>query len=570
MKTYIFMFVCLFMHFFGVLTPNKAVAQEKTNTENTIKILCTPDLYNLTNNWATEFCELNPDIKIKLIKYSDSKISNIYNAGAEINFVSNEAYAILNNNNLWKMQVGKDALIPIINSKNPFLSEIKKQNISPVILSQILLSPNSRKWNIVPKIRQNAPINYYLVNDRTTDLMIARFLSTNQTIEGIKVENNDKMIAAIQNDPYAIGFCKLSNLLNSSNPDAYKDIIIMPLDKNSNGKIDDFENTYPDLQTFIRKAWIGKYPNELTENIYSIADQTPTNKAGLAFLGWISTDGQKLLNDNGYSALVSAEKQSNLDMLGLNKVTTAISDDSSFIAKIALFFASISKTQYGFALFIILLLLVIRLMTFTPKNKTITSAKGSSAKVFEEDSILVPAALFFDKTHTWTFMEKTGKVRMGIDDFILHITGPLTKVKMKNPGEQVKKGEPILSIIQNGKLLNINSPVSGTILEQNEILASNPSLVNQSPLSDGWIYMIEPVNWLREIQFFTMAEKYKEWIKNEFSRLKDFLSVTINSKMPEYAQVVLQDGGTIKDHVLTDLGPEIWEEFQVNFIDTMK
>ena len=55
-------------------------------------------------------------------------------------------------------------------------------------------------------------------------------------------------------------------------------------------------------------------------------------------------------------------------------------------------------------------------------------------------------------------------VRIGIDDFIQHITGPLTKVKMKNPGEKVKKGEPILSIIQNGKLLNINSPVSGTII----------------------------------------------------------------------------------------------------------
>ena len=34
--------------------------------------------------------------------------------------------------------------------------------------------------------------------------------------------------------------------------------------------------------------------------------------------------------------------------------------------------------------------------------------------------------------------------------------------------------------------------------------------------------MIEPTNWLREIQFFLMAEKYKEWIKNEFSTIKRF------------------------------------------------
>ena len=45
----------------------------------------------------------------------------------------------------------------------------------------------------------------------------------------------------------------------------------MPIDKNGNGKIDDFENVYCDLQTFMRKAWIGQFPKELTGNIYSIA-----------------------------------------------------------------------------------------------------------------------------------------------------------------------------------------------------------------------------------------------------------------------------------------------------------
>jgi hypothetical protein len=124
--------------------------------------------------------------------------------------------------------------------------------------------------------------------------------------------------------------------------------------------------------------------------------------------------------------------------------------------------------------------------------------------------------------------------------------------------------------MQNGKMLNINSPVSGKIIAQNEILSANPSIINQSPYSNGWIYMIEPTNWMREIQFFTMTEKYKEWIKNEFTRLKDFLSITINAKMPELAPVVLQDGGIVRDSVLADLGPEVWEEFQTNFIDIMK
>ena len=101
-------------------------------------------------------------------------------------------------------------------------------------------------------------------------------------------------------------------------------------------------------------------------------------------------------------------------------------------------------------------------------------------------------------------------------------------------------------------------------------LISKSSMINSSPYSDGWIYMIEPSNWIREIQFLFMAEKYKKWLKDEFSRLKDFLSVFVKPGTVEYAHVILQDGGDLIDNLLSDLGPEVWEEFQTNFIDTSK
>ena len=80
--------------------------------------------------------------------------------------------------------------------------------------------------------------------------------------------------------------------------------------------------------------------------------------------------------------------------------------------------------------------------------------------------------------------------------------------------------------------------------------------------------MIEPTNWIREIQFLIMEKKYKEWLRSEFSRLKDFLAVSAKPKTVEFAPSVLQDGGEIKDGVLADFGPEVWEDFQTNFIDT--
>ena len=63
-----------------------------------------------------------------------------------------------------------------------------------------------------------------------------------------------------------------------------------------------------------------------------------------------------------------------------------------------------------------------------------------------------------------------------------------------------------------------------------------------------------------------MSEKHREFLKLEFSRLKDFLMNALRDD-EKYAQVLLQDGGEISDGMLSEMGPEIWEDFQTGFID---
>lgn len=86
----------------------------------------------------------------------------------------------------------------------------------------------------------------------------------------------------------------------------------------------------------------------------------------------------------------------------------------------------------------------------------------------------------------------------------------------------------------------------------------------------GWAYEIEPANWLREIRYLFMAGKYREWLEDEFMRLKDFMAVSANRNSGVYEHVVMQDGGELTDHVLADMGPEVWEDFQTRFIDSSR
>ena len=187
-----------------------------------------------------------------------------------------------------------------------------------------------------------------------------------------------------------------------------------------------------------------------------------------------------------------------------------------------------------------------------------------------EHAMNVPKGLYFDKTHTWAFMEKDGNVKVGMDDFMQHVTGKLTKIKMKGEGETVRKGEKIMTVMHEGKQLSLYAPISGTIIAQNGSLLADSTLMNSSPFTEGWVYRIEPRNWMREVQFMLMGEKYTEWLKDEFARLKEFVTASARIDSAVYAHVVLQDGGELTDHVLADLGPEVWEDFQTNFIDTSR
>ena len=187
-----------------------------------------------------------------------------------------------------------------------------------------------------------------------------------------------------------------------------------------------------------------------------------------------------------------------------------------------------------------------------------------------DNAIDVPKGLYFDKTHTWAFMEKDGSVKIGIDDFLQHVTGKVTNIRMKEVGEKFRKGEKIMTIVRDGKQLNLYAPISGTIKQQNASIRKDTTLVHSSPYSEGWVYLIEPKNWLREAQFMLMGEKYADWLRDEFVRLKDFISASVKTNNMVYAHVILQDGGELTDNVLADLGPEVWEDFQTRFIDTSR
>ncbi len=179
----------------------------------------------------------------------------------------------------------------------------------------------------------------------------------------------------------------------------------------------------------------------------------------------------------------------------------------------------------------------------------------------------IPQGLFYGANHTWMFMEKSGAARVGLDDLLLHITGEVKFCKLRNPGELISRGELMTEIDQNNKHLSILSPVSGIIVATNIRLTENPSLLNEDPYGNGWIYKIKPSNWIEEVKSCYFAGEATNWSARELERFRDFLAVTTKIHTPETSMVILQDGGELCDHTLSALPDEIWRDFETEFLN---
>jgi len=556
------LFSALFMLSF-ILNSITCFSIEKNDDKNgeqskmqTLQIVSSPELYDLSSSWVSSFGSLHPEQKIVLSCQTER---NPLIEGNLYLFADNNP-ALQGEKSAWKMLIGHDLVVPVINSKNPFIEEINKKGFTSEDFARILSGDSN--WSMLIDGASETPIQCYISDNQNLLTKIAGFTKTDAaTILVTKVKTAEELVSSIKKDDYAIGFCKLTDVLNLKKNDFAEQISIIPTDKNRNGRIDSFENIYSTPESLTRGAWIGKYPEELCGEIFAFATLKPTNQTALDFMAYVSSEGQDYIKKSGYSVLSSVEKTANLLAL-TNPVSPSEPGSKS------------QFTSLNWILIIgstILIVISLILLLFKRNKKTfIDSEDIEITPALNENSVLAPRGLYYDKTHTWAFMEQDGLVKIGVDDFLKHVTGHITQLKMKSPGEKVRKGEKILTIIRNGKQLNLYSPVSGFIRKLNTLLSDNPAKINLLSLTAGWIYQVEPVNWKRESSFMLMFDNYRDWLEDEFTRLKEFLAVTANSNSVVYEHIVMQDGGELKDNVLADLGPEVWEDFQTKFIDVSK
>ena len=64
---------------------------------------------------------------------------------------------------------------------------------------------------------------------------------------------------------------------------------------------------------------------------------------------------------------------------------------------------------------------------------------------------------------------------------------------------------------------------------------------------------------------YIIPEKNELKVK-ELEMFKDFLAISIGKLTPASPNLILQDGGEVTDHILSELPDEVWQQFQEDFL----
>ena len=102
----------------------------------------------------------------------------------------------------------------------------------------------------------------------------------------------------------------------------------------------------------------------------------------------------------------------------------------------------------------------------------------------------MPDELYYHEEHSWARVEGA-TVTVGMSDMFQKEAGDIVFVDLPDEEDDVSQGE-VCGKIQSRKWIGkLVAPVSGEILEINEELEEDTSLINTDPYGEGWILKIQ-------------------------------------------------------------------------------
>ncbi len=117
--------------------------------------------------------------------------------------------------------------------------------------------------------------------------------------------------------------------------------------------------------------------------------------------------------------------------------------------------------------------------------------------------------LKYAETDEWARVEDDDIVVVGISDYAQDALSDIVYVELPEIGTEVSAGEVVGTVESVKAAADINSPVSGEIIEVNEALDDSPEIINEDPYG-AWIFKVK-ANDLSELDNLMDADAYEKF-----------------------------------------------------------
>ncbi|MBN6056372.1 glycine cleavage system protein GcvH [Nonomuraea sp. RK-328] len=103
----------------------------------------------------------------------------------------------------------------------------------------------------------------------------------------------------------------------------------------------------------------------------------------------------------------------------------------------------------------------------------------------------IPDELSYTKEHEWIAgLDEAITVTIGITAYAAEALGDVVFVQLPDAGATVAAGDSVGEVESTKSVSEIYSPVGGEVVEVNQAVVDDPSLVNNDPYGEGWMFRV--------------------------------------------------------------------------------
>lgn len=102
----------------------------------------------------------------------------------------------------------------------------------------------------------------------------------------------------------------------------------------------------------------------------------------------------------------------------------------------------------------------------------------------------LPPELFYTRNHEWISVDEN-IVTFGVTEHALSKLGEILYVDLPDDGSRMNVGAAFATLESARHIMDLVAPFNGLILEINLRLLDDPSIANDDPYGEGWLFMAE-------------------------------------------------------------------------------